>query len=522
MKELNLPIGLQDFEQMRNKNFLYVDKTEMIYRLIKTGSGSFLSRPRRFGKSILVSTFDAIFSGKKDLFDGLYIGKSDYSWKEYQVINLDFSRIISSKIGDISLSLQEILMGISRKFGLSNVKADHPSFTLTRIVEELSKKSKVVILIDEYDKPLVHHFDDPETLSHNREVLRDFFMAIKSLSSSLHYVFVTGVSKFTKVSLFSGMNNLDDISLDSEYCSIAGLTELEIKDNLKNQINKVSKFRQESYEETFNIMRKWYNGYRFYKTGSGDLIYNPLSVMQFLRKYRLDNFWFSTATPTFAIELIKKKEFPVIRFEEGTIAGKEIEESHEIDSIDLTTLLYQTGYLTIKKYDNRTQFYHLGFPNEEVRQSFLEHLLHGFSGIEATEVNNQMFSISKALEEENLEDFVSSLNVLFSSAPYQLHIKKEAYYHSLIYLVLRALGFRVDAEVCTSKGRIDMILQTKEKIFIFEFKIDCDVKKGIDQILNQSYQEKFSLDPRKIILVSIVFSSKSRSISGWEVLTLGK
>ncbi len=334
------------------------------------------------------------------------------------------------------------------------------------------------------------------------------------------FTFITGVSKFTKVSLFSGMNNLDDISLEPEYSSLLGLTENEISSYLQEQLKNTAHLRNEDPQVTFNMMRKWYNGYRFFKTGNGDTVYNPLSVMQFLRKSRLDNFWFSTATPTFAIDLIKRKELPVTRFEDGTIAGKEIEDSYELDNIDLTTLLYQTGYLTIHDYDEKSQFYRLGFPNEEVRRSFLEQLLHGFSEMESSEINNEMFSISKAIDEENIDAFVASMNILLAGTPYQLHIKKEAYYHSLIYLILRSLGFKVDAEICTSKGRIDMLLETKSKIYIFEFKIDKDAKEGFDQIMNRGYYEKFKGDKRTILLVSMNFDSESRSISDWSISSL--
>ncbi len=509
------PVGIQDFKRIQQDDYLYIDKTEIIYQMIKNNVGVFLSRPRRFGKSLLVSTLKAIFLGNKELFNGLWIATSDYEWKKYHLIDMDFSRLVSSSTVALSSSLQSMLEGIAKSFGLDNVMADYPSVSLINIVKKLSETEKVVILIDEYDKPLVHHFGNVDLLSSNRNLLRDFFMAIKSLSSHIQFTFVTGVSKFTKVSLFSGMNNLEDISLEAEYSSLVGLTEPEITRDFKIQLHDTATMRKEDLAATLNAMKTWYNGYRFFKEGKGSLVYNPLSVMQFLRKHRLDNFWFSTATPTFAIELIKKREFPVTRFEEGPIAGMEIEESHEVDDIDLTTLLYQTGYLTIREYDEKSQFYRLGFPNEEVRRSFLEHLLHGFSEIESSDINSGIFSISKAIKDGDLDSFVKSFNALLSGTPYQLHIKKEAYYHSLIYLVLRALGYKVDAEICTSKGRIDMVLETSKNIYIFEFKIDKSAKEGFDQILEQGYHERFLNDKRGIILVSMNFSSESRTINDW-------
>lgn len=385
------PIGIQNFARIRNEGFLYIDKTRDIYRMVTQGAAYFLSRPRRFGKSLLVSTLEALFLGKRELFSGLWIDSADYTWREYPVIRMDISKTVSSSPDALATSLQEIIKVNAEKYGITGIERPFPSLSLSALVTELSKKGPVVILIDEYDKPLVHHFDNMETVAKNRDILRDFYTMIKALDEHLHFVFVTGVSKFSKVSLFSGMNNLLDISLNLVYSTMLGLTEEELRRDLTEELQSVSKSRNRDEETNFKEMKQWYNGYLFSQSADSSRVYNPLSVFQFLQNARLDNYWFTTATPTFAIELIKKQKYPIPDLEQGTIVGKEIETDHEVDMIDLPTLLFQTGYLTIDRYDENSWTYLLKFPNEEVRRSFLEQLLFEFSEMRPSEMHTILF-----------------------------------------------------------------------------------------------------------------------------------
>lgn len=509
------PIGVQNFSRIRKENFIYIDKTMIIYEMINRGVAYFLSRPRRFGKSLLVSTLESLFLGKRELFSGLWIDSSDYKWKEYPVIRLDISKTVSSSPEALATSLQEIIKENAEKYGIQGIERAFPSLSLSAFVTELSKIGPVVILIDEYDKPLVHHLEDMVVVAKNRDILRDFYTMIKALDEHLHFVFVTGVSKFSKVSLFSGMNNLLDISLHPSYATLLGLTEEEIHRDLQNELRHVSKTRNRDEKINLEDMKQWYNGYLFSQSAATTRVYNPLSVFQFLQNAKLDNYWFTTATPTFAMDLIKKQKYSIPDLEQGTIVGKEIETDHEVDVIDLPTLLFQTGYLTIDTYDENTWTYRLKFPNEEVRRSFLEQLLFEFAGMRPSEMHTILFKLLTQLKNKDLSGFFETFNVLFASVPHQIHLKQEAYYHSLIYLVLKALGFSVQSEVSTNTGRVDMVLRTEQFIYIFEFKINSNAQAAMKQILEKRYQDQFNMESKEIILVGVNFDTKTCLLNDW-------
>jgi hypothetical protein len=517
---VKFPIGIQDFPLMRKEGFLYVDKTELIYRMMTTGVAYFLARPRRFGKSLLVSTLEAIFKGKRELFSGLWIDSSDYEWREFPVIRLDLSKAVSSTPEALSASLQELLQECANKYGINGITRQFPSFSLSALVIELTKRGPVVILIDEYDKPLVHQLSNMELVAKNRDILSEFYTTIKALSQYIHRVFITGVSKFSKVSLFSGMNNLIDISMRPEYATLLGLTENEIWHYFKNELNSVAHERQESVDAIQKKMKFWYNGYSFSRSRNTLRVYNPLSVMQFLQGGEFDNYWFTTATPTFAIDLIKKNNYFIPELEKGIIVGKEIETSHKTDVIDLPTLLFQTGYLTIDSYDENSWTYFLKFPNEEVRRSFLDHLLYEFAELRPSEIHTFLFHLSSYLSNKDLKSFFETFNSLLASVPYHIQIEQEAYYHSLLYLVLKALGFTVEAEISTSGGRTDMVLKMEKCIFIFEFKLNKKAQIALEQILDKGYYEQYREDAREIILVGVNFDTKLRSINEWKMQTI--
>lgn len=514
------PVGIQDFPLIRKEAFYYIDKTELIYQMITQGVSYFLSRPRRFGKSLLISTLEALFKGQRHLFSGLWIDTSDYDWKEFPVIRLDLSKTISSSPTALCESLQELLIENANKHGISGIQRSYPSFSLSALVIELAKKGPVVILIDEYDAPLVHHLENMELVARNREILREFYTTIKALSEYLHRVFITGVSKFSKVSLFSGMNNLIDISLRAEYATILGLTENEIIQNLKKELDTIAEQRQEPPENILQKMRSWYNGYLFSRSKEVQKVYNPLSVLQFLQTGEFENYWFTTATPTFAIDLIKKNNYFVPDLEKGVIVGKEIETNHETDVIDLPTLLFQTGYLTIDSYEESSWTYFLKFPNLEVKRSFLDHLLYEFAQLRPSEIHTFLYKLSKNLGDKDLKNFFDVFNILLSSIPYHIHVELEAYYHSLLYLVLKSLGFSVESEVSVSQGRTDMVLKTINNIYIFEFKVNSNAQIALEQILAKKYYEQYRIESREIILVGVNVNTKLRTIDEWRSQTL--
>ena len=507
-----LPIGIQDFETVISDGYAYIDKTKGIFQLIDQGKSYFLSRPRRFGKSLLISTLAAFFSGKRHLFKNLWIDSIEYEWEQYPIIRLDMSGINNQTPELFERSLIRTLIDIAAEHNLTLI-GETSSDYLSSLIDRLAVNQKVVVLIDEYDKPIIDQLDDINIAKKNSDILRRFYTILKVQDAKLKFLFLTGVTKFSKVSLFSGLNNLDDISLRDDTASLLGLTEEEISEYFSKDLESIAKKRGESIEQVYGKLKEWYNGYRFGKSSESEKVYNPLSIMQFLKTGRIDNYWFSTATPTFALKMIREKEFPVADFESSIIVGRSIDESYEIDKIDLATLLYQTGYLTISDYDESAQRYFLKFPNEEVRRSFLDHLLQEFTSLSSSQSEPLLYQIEKALKVEDFDRFFHEFNILLSSIPYAIQIPKEAYYHSLLYAILRGLSFDVTSEVMTSRGRIDMVFIIQNNIFVFEFKIDSTSASAIEQIKQRKYYEKYA--GKKVILIGANFDSKSRSISDW-------
>lgn len=509
-----LPIGIQDFETMISDGYTYIDKTQWIHQLITQGKSYFLSRPRRFGKSLLVSTLAALFSGKRYLFKNLWIDHTDLDWKEYPIIRLDMSGINNQSPDLFERSLIRALIDIATD-AQCTLRGETSSDYLANLIDTLAINERVVVLIDEYDKPIIDQLEDKEIAKKNSDILRRFYTILKVKDAKLKFAFLTGVTKFSKVSLFSGLNNLDDISLSDATATFLGLTQQEISDYYAKDIERIAKTRGESVADVYHTLKQWYNGYRFSKSATTEKVYNPVSIMQFLKTGRIDNYWFSTATPTFALKMIKEKEFPIADFESAIIVGRSIDESYEVDKIDLATLLYQTGYLTITDYDEAAQRYFLKFPNEEVRRSFMDHLLQEFTSLSSSQSEPFLYQIEQALKTEDFDRFFQEFNILLASIPFVLQISKEAYYHSLLYAILRSLGFDVAAEVMTSRGRIDMVFFFQKCAFIFEFKIDSTSASALAQIKQQKYYEKYG--DKKVVLIGANFDSQTRSISDWIV-----
>lgn len=373
------PIGIQSFSELIKDGFVYIDKTELIYQMVQTGRTCFLSRPRRFGKSLLVSTLEALFKSEKELFKGLWIASSDYDWITYPVISLDFSMLVTDSYEALVRTLQDQLQDVANRYGIGEIRKETPSETLVVLVHRLSVIGRVVILIDEYDKPILDRLSQKALVEQYRDLFKSFYGHIKGLGKYLRFTLLTGVTKFTQVSLFSGMNNLEDLSFNPDYASLLGITEEEIENYFTSEINEIARESEQKSEDIRQKIRNWYNGYRFSGVSRAHTVYNPLSLMNYFKSHRLANYWFATGTPTFAYRLIREQNYELSDFESEIVIGHSIEMNHEPDSLDLMTLLYQTGYLTIKNYEERTQRYTLQFPNEEVRRSFFEHLFHHFS-----------------------------------------------------------------------------------------------------------------------------------------------
>lgn len=510
-----LPIGIQDFPTLIQEGYLYVDKTPLAYQLLTGQKGYFFSRPRRFGKSLLMSTLATIFKGQKELFQGLHIYSSDYQWNTFPIIQLDFSRVYAHTEEMLKDSLNHRLEEAAQENGIIFEKCSYPAESFSQLILALAKESQVVILIDEYDHPLLSNLEDENLTKKNREILNDFFSVIKSLGKWIRFAFVIGVSKFSKVSLFSGMNNLIDITLDPTFAALAGITELELSEYYASYIKNTALKNQESVEEIKDKIKQWYNGYCFTYEQNAPKVYNPVSVHFFLSSGYLTNYWFSTATPTFAIEMIRKKGFPVIDLNYGVQIGHGLVENHESHHINLIPLLFQTGYLTIDNYDKETRQYLLKFPNIEVRLSFFDHLLRGFTSLDDSQLAPHVCRLRDSLQKDNLEDFIQTLNTLFAEIPHTLHIAKEAYYHSIIYLILRNINLKVEPEVMTSHGRLDLVVFLDSSIYLFEFKLHGTAEEALNQIKSKKYHHRYLQSGKRITLVGVQLDFQQRRISSW-------
>ncbi len=503
-----LPIGIQDFSKLREGNYLYVDKTELIYQLAQAGGYYFLSRPRRFGKSLLMSTLRELFQGNKPLFDGLWI-ENHWDWDiKYPVIHLSFN-----EIGYKGLGLEESLRkAVQRNAVLHDIQLEESNIALIfrELVYKLSEKNKVVLLIDEYDKPLIDYISDPEQLEQNRNVLREFYSIIKSADPYLNFVMLTGVSRFSKVSIFSDLNNLRDITINKQFNAIGGYTQTELAYYFEDRIGQMAKTADTTKEELLVEIRKWYNGYSW--TGP-ERLYNPFSILNFMADGTFNNYWFNTGTPNFLIEVLKKGyHFDLDELETG---------STSLDSIDLInpdyrSLLFQTGYLTIK---GRPYFnvYVLGYPNKEVEDAMLQHLAGAYSYRSQGDVAPMVIKLQKALREGDIKRFISILNSLFASIPEKIFRQRnEAAYHAVVYTSLKLMGFYIDCEVSVGDGIVDAIIKTDSRIYVIEFKYDKTPEEAIQQIREKNYAEPFRHDGREIVLLGVAFGKEEKGVSGWK------
>lgn len=512
----NLPIGIQTFENIINTDQLYVDKTQPIFDLIRSGQYYFLSRPRRFGKSLLLSTIKSYFEGKKELFTGLAIENLEKEWKPYPVVMIDYS-LIDYRSGKtvFNKSLLSYLASIADKFGLT-IQEETPVNYFQTLISRLSSPSgKVVVLVDEYDKPLVDSLDNAERFYENREILNGFYGVIKGLDPYLRFVLFTGVSRFSKVGVFSGMNNLQDISLDQKYSTVVGFTQAELENNFEPYLQKVQNHFNLSREDLVQHIKNQYNGYSW---DGQTKLYNPFSILNFFSSQRFDNYWFSSGTPTFLMEQVKKQKFLPEQLEHiktNDLTG----ESSQIHTIPIVPLLFQTGYLTIEKVEMQglSQRYFLNYPNEEVKDSFITHVLAAFLDVDASGVAPESVGLRDALLSGRHDQFLQGLRSIFADIPSRLHLANEAYYHSLVYLILRMTGFKMLLEKETDSGRIDGVLELPDKIYILEFKFAVNKRvkqvktlsqQALKQIKVKKYAEPYLAYCKPIYLLGLGFLEK--------------
>ncbi|BBE29905.1 ATPase AAA [Tepiditoga spiralis] len=504
-----LPIGVQDFKELIT-DYIYIDKTKYLHELITSGKFYFLSRPRRFGKSLTISTLYYLFKGEKDLFKGTYI-YDKWEFKEYPVIRINLLDVATDNVERMKESLTKIIKLEGKRNGIEITETDY-KFAFNEMIIKLSKKERVVILVDEYEKPILDNINNKEKAEKYREILRDFYVSIKSKDEYIKFVFMTGITKFTKTGVFSALNNLNDISLDKTYAQMLGYTQEELEKNFKEHIKETASEMKMEEKELLKNLKMYYNGFSFDGENS---VYNPFSILQFFKKRKFQNYWFESGSPSFLYEYIKGKK---IRYEDLVkYPVSELDFStREIEEANASIFFTQAGYLTFKGKEQYGMEYEylLDYPNIEVKNSFSKMILEANYELERGKIKEINKTIWKAIKEKDIEGIIKEIKRIISAIPYNLHKKEESYYHSLIYTILASAGLNVTAEELTNLGRSDIVIE-EDIIYIMEIKIDKSAEKALTQIKEMKYYEKYK--GKEIYIVGININSEKRNIDEYKI-----
>ena len=512
---MKYPIGIQDFESLRKEGYVYVDKTAFIYQIANSGKYYFMSRPRRFGKSLLVSTMEAYFTGKRELFEGLAIEKMEKEWAAYPVLHLDLNAEKYEKPEDLTTKIDLAVSRWEDEFG-SNPKettlASRFSGVLCRACEKTGRRA--VILIDEYDKPLLEAIGDKELTEDYRKTLNAFYSVMKLNDRYIKFGFLTGVTKFAKVSIFSGLNNLEDISMAKNYADICGITETELKGSFGESVKALAAENKLTEDECYAKLRQMYDGYHFHVNAEG--VYNPFSLLRSFKSGEFGSYWFETGTPTFLTKVISRTDYDLSNLPTAKVTADDLGDIENIANSPIP-VLYQAGYLTLRDYDPRFKRYLLGFPNEEVEYGFVEYLLPTFVRKPDTLDRSYIENFVRDVEAGKPDDFLKRMQTMLSGNNYQVEGDKEVYFQNVMYVVFRLMGFYTQVERATSNGRIDLTIETPDYIYIIEIKRDASADKALQQILDKDYAAPFADDPRRLFRIGVNYSSKTRRITRWKM-----
>ncbi|MGP1416132.1 MAG: AAA family ATPase [Treponema sp.] len=527
MEEIrNMPIGIQSFEAMRLGNYVYVDKTQFISKLQKLGRAYFLARPRRFGKSLFISTLQAYFEGRKELFKGLAIEKfkaeAGSEWQSYPILKLDLNAGNYRDSQELNLVLNAHIKDWCKQFGLVQ-QFDVAHLNFAYIIKSLYEKfnQRVVILIDEYDKPLIATLENEELHEQYRATLKAFYSVIKSSNDYIHLSFLTGVTKFSKVSIFSDLNNLYDISFDREYSSLCGITEEELLSNFAEEVKALASEYNKTYDEMVDVLRARYDGYRF--SEKEERIYNPFSLFNVFAKNKLGDYWFESGTPTFMVHLFEQKAFALPDLEGNITMSARSIDMYRLSYSNLIPLLFQSGYLTIKDYDRELDMYVLGYPNDEVKYAFIECLMMVYTSARKDPSGEFMIGdFLNSMRKGDIERVLTLTKALMASIPYDSlpenkQFLREQNYQTTIYLIFRLLGQYVRTEVHSSVGRSDVEVETADSIYIFEFKVGGKPQDAIAQIKETSYAEKYLASNKSVFIVGVSISQDERTLGKWQI-----
>ncbi|HJA86828.1 MAG TPA: ATP-binding protein [Candidatus Bacteroides avicola] len=511
------PVGIQTFSELRTKNYLYVDKTEYVYRMAHGDAKYvFLSRPRRFGKSLLTSTLRSYFEGKKELFEGLAIEKLETEWITYPVLHFDMSLGKHMDREQLENYLHFQLSGQENKFGISTNLKDS-NIRLTNLIQCVYKQTgkQVVILIDEYDAPLldVVHEDKDLPLLHN--VMRNFYSPLKACDPYLRFVFLTGITKFSQLSIFSELNNIDNISMDERYAAVCGITEEEMRCQMRGDIERLGNRLQLNFEDTFARLKANYDGYHF--TWPSPDVYNPYSLMNALSDGKVDSYWFGSGTPTYLIEMLRKFGMGAIQLG-GTVEAERKDFDAPTERLtSVIPLLYQSGYFTIKDGDPVLGTYTLGIPNREVRIGLMQSLAPYYLTPDTLPTSSAVITMARCLYRDDMEGALQAMQAFLGTIPYAANTDYEGHYQQVLYVIFSLLGYYVDLEVRTPRGRVDVVMRTRSTLYVMELKLDKRVDDAMRQIDLRNYPERFALCGLPVVKVGIVFDSNEHTLGEWKI-----
>ena len=513
---MKYPIGIQSFEKLRNEGYVYVDKTALVYKMAQEGSCYFLSRPRRFGKSLLLSTLKAYFEGKRELFQGLAIAELETEWNAYPVLHLDLNAERYTSISELENILDSNLRNWEGIYGCEEQGNSSLSFRFANVIRSARQKTGrgVVVLIDEYDKPILQAVGNESLQDEFRNALKAFYGVLKSADAELRFTLLTGVTKFGKVSVFSDLNNLNDISTDARYAELCGISEHELHEYFDDEIAELAAANTQTKEQAYAELRTRYDGYHFAANSQG--IYNPFSVLSTLEKKCYDNYWFATGTPIYLVELLKKSNFHLPDL--GNIES-DIDSLNSIHSADIDPIpvLFQSGYLTIKGYDKEFELYHLDFPNEEVKHGFIKFLLPYYTYCQTSQHKTIIRELVKSLSTGDAERFMLQMQSVLADTPYDIVKDLENHYQNVMYIVSKLLGFYVQAEYRTSRGRIDLLIKTDQYIYVIELKHEGTPEEALSQINAKDYILPFTQDGRQVIKIGANISRETRNLDRWVI-----
>lgn len=511
---IRYPIGVQSFEKLRKHSYIYIDKTDLIYNLVKSSNCVFLSRPRRFGKSLLLSTIQAYFEGKKELFKGLAIEQLETEWQPHAVLTISLAKYNSSIEGSLEEILNNQFLSWEHQYDVK-IKSTNLASRFENIIRAAYQASgrPVVILVDEYDHPLIETMHDPERSEAHRLLLKSIYVNIKDLDQYIRFTMLTGVSRFSKMTIFPGLNNLQDISLNREYAAICGITDREITDNFRQGIERLAQEYDTDYDGAVALLKANYDGYHFAKTSPD--IYNPFSLLWALKDSEIGAYWFQSGTPEFLIRQIQKSgSFLPDMFDE-TVEVRTLS-SNDISNTKPTALLYQTGYLTIKRFE-KPDLFHLGIPNLEVRKGLFQNLSDCYVDKDGDRVARNVHEVRKLLESGRIDEAMERLRTFMAGIPYEFADKAtELHYENNLFIIFILIGVDARPEWHTSDGRIDLLLSMRNYIYIIELKRDGTPREALDLICKKDYARQFAGDQRPVVSLGITFSTRTRNITAWE------